>query len=62
MQAFRPTTIKVLLKGDNMEMDVVVFDVPTLLALLFNDTQLNQLENLVINPQDRFGKYQSQDN
>ena len=45
-----------------MEMDVVVFDVPTLLALLFNDTQLNQIENLVINPWDRFGKYQSQDN
>ena len=41
MQAFRPTTIKAILKGDNMEMDIVVFDVPTLLALLSNDTQLN---------------------
>ena len=62
MQAFRPTTIKILLKGDNMEMDVVVFDVPTLLASLFNDTQLNQCENLVINPKDRFGKFVLWDN
>ena len=62
MQAFRPTTIKVLLKGDNMEMDMVVFDFPTLLALLFNDMQLNQCEDLVIDPKDRFGKYELWDN
>jgi hypothetical protein len=62
MQSFQPKTLKVQMQGDNKEMDVVVFDVPTLLASLFNDTELNRNENLVVNVNDRFGKYQSIDN
>ncbi|HEY9299357.1 MAG TPA: hypothetical protein VIQ31_23955 [Phormidium sp.] len=62
MQAFRPETKTVTLKGDNKQMEVVVFNVPTLLASLFNDTELNQDKNLVLNANDRFGKYVSKDN
>ena len=38
-------------------LDVVVFDFPTMLASLFNCPVLNKLENLVVNPTDRFAKY-----
>lgn len=43
-------------------MDVVVYNVPTLLASLFNDTELNQYKNLVVNPNDRYAKFMSHDN
>lgn len=43
-------------------MDVVVFNVSTLLASLFNDTELNQYENLVVNPKDRYGRYKPVNN
>ncbi len=62
MQAFWPETKTVTLKGDNKQMEVVVFNVPTLLASLFNDTELNQDKNHVVNANDRFGKYVSNDN
>ncbi len=61
MQSFRPSTITVQLKGDNKEMDVVVFDVATLLSSLFSDTELNKYENLVVNEQDRFSMYKAVD-
>jgi hypothetical protein len=57
MQSFRPEKISVSLKGNNKEMDVVVYNVPTLLASLFNDTELNQYKNLVVNKNNRYGKY-----
>ena len=62
VEAYKPSTIKVQLREDQKELDVVVFDVPTLLASLFNDTELNKLENLVVNTNDRFGKYEPHDN
>ena len=62
MDAFRPETISVCLCGDNMEMKVTVFEVPILLASLFNDSKLNKYENLVVNKQDQFSKYEPEDN
>ena len=62
MQAFCSETISVSLKGGMDEVNVVMFDVPTLIASLFHDIDLNQYENLVVNPYDRFGKYDPVDN
>lgn len=60
MQSCRPTRVPVNLFRPDMEediLDVVVFDFPTMLASLFNCPVLNKLENLVVNPTDRFAKY-----
>jgi hypothetical protein len=62
MTACRPSQVPVpmyphLLPDDKL--DVVVFDFPTMLASLFNCPLLNKNENLVVNPTDRFGKYES---
>ena len=60
MQACRPTRVPVNLFRPDLEedlLDVVVFDFPTMLASLFNCPVLNKLENLVVNPTDRFSKY-----
>lgn len=62
MEGFRPKNITVKLWGDEKETNVVVFNVPTLLASLFNDTELNQCSNLVVNSTNRFGKYIPKDN
>jgi hypothetical protein len=64
MSACRPTQVSVsmfphLLADDKL--DVVVFDFPSMLASLFNCPLLNKNENLVVNPNDRFGKYVSPD-
>ena len=62
MQSCRPTRVPVDLFRPDMEediLDVVVFDFPTMLASLFNCPVLNKLENLVVNPKDRFSKYES---
>ena len=40
---------------------VVVFNFPTMLASLFNCPVLSKLENLVVNPSDRFAKYEAPD-
>src|SRR5687767_14580443 len=48
--------------ADEMELKVTVFDVPTLLASLLNDSDLNKYENLVVNSIDRFSKYIPLDN
>ncbi len=40
---------------------VVVFDFPTMIASLFNCPVLSKLENLVVNPSDRFAKYEAID-
>jgi hypothetical protein len=58
----RPYNIPVYLNGDNMEIDVVAFNVPAMLESLFNDQSLNCYENLVINPKNTFGKYEPPDN
>ena len=62
MQSGRPTRVPVDLFRPDMEediLDVVVFDFPTMLASLFNCPVLNKLENLVVNPTDRFAKYEA---
>ena len=61
MQSCRPTRVAVDLYRPDMQedmLDVVVFDFPTMLASLFNCPVLNKLENLVVNPLDRFAKYE----
>ena len=58
----KPTTIPVTLKQDNLIIDVVVFDVKQMLMSLFDNTNLNQYQNLVVNSTDRFAKYEPDDN
>jgi hypothetical protein len=58
----RPSNIPVKLNGDNLEINVVVFDVVAMLESLFNDASLNCYDNLVINPENTFGKYEPPDN
>src|SRR5688500_2635796 len=62
MKAVQPNTLTVPLIDSTLKMDVVVFDVPTLLATLFNDSELNQYKNLIVNKHDRFSKYIPEDN
>jgi hypothetical protein len=61
VQGCRPTTIPVRLEPDNLTLDVVVFPFATMLSSLLNCPILNKLENLVVNPNDRFGRYESPD-
>jgi hypothetical protein len=64
MTACRPSRVSVnMYRPDMVEdiLDVVVFDFPTMLASLFNCPVLNKIENLVVNPHDRFHKYESPD-
>jgi hypothetical protein len=62
MNACRPKTIPVQLQGDNMKLEVVVFDVVAMLSSLLNDPELTQEENLVVSTKDRFSKYETEDN
>jgi hypothetical protein len=57
----RPNVETVKLAKDDLEVPVVCFDFPYMLLSLFNDKQLNRLENLVINPSNPFGKYEAPD-
>src|SRR5687768_4105854 len=43
-------------------MDVVVYDLPTLLATLINDSKLDLYKNLVVNKHNRFSKYVPENN
>jgi hypothetical protein len=61
MRDCRPKTIPVSLAPDNLTLDVVVFPFATMLASLLNCPILNKIENLVVNPLDRFGRYRSPD-
>lgn len=64
MEACRPTEVSVAMYPylqEDDKLDVVVFDFPSMLASLFNCPILNKPENLVVNPNDRFGKYKSPD-
>ncbi len=58
----RPNTITVNMYKDNMHIDVVVFDVKKMLLSLFDDVELNQKENLVVNTNDVFSKYKPPNN
>ena len=58
----RPKTITVNMYKDNMHIDVVVFDVKKMLLSLFDDVELNQKENLVVNTNDVFSKYKPPNN
>jgi hypothetical protein len=57
----RPKQKMVTLAKDGFQVPVVCFDFSTAVISLFNDPRVNQLENLIINPDDPFGKYISPD-
>jgi hypothetical protein len=59
MKECRPSSIPVLLDPDNLILDVIVFPFATMLSSLLNCPMLNKIENLVVNPHDRFGCYKS---
>ena len=52
----RPLTKHVTLPPDNLELDVTCYDFSSMLCSLLNDTNLNQLSNLVVNTSDPFAK------
>ena len=58
----RPQTINVNMYKDNLQIDVVVFDVKKMLLSLFDNKDLNKKENLVVNASDSFAKYMSSNN
>ena len=59
MEGCRPTKVPVCLQPDSLMLDVVVFPFATMLSSLLNCPILNKLENLVVNPNDRFGRFES---
>jgi hypothetical protein len=62
MKACRPSSVPVnMYRMDGLDdmLDVVVFDFPAMLASLFECPVLNKIENLVVNPHDRFSKYEA---
>ena len=61
MNGCRPTAVPVTLEPDNLTLDVIVFPFATMLSSLFNCPKLNKLENLVVDPLNRFGRYRSTD-
>ena len=61
LQDMYPKVVEVPLAKDGFKMPVVCFDFIPMLLSLFNDQDINQLDNLVINPDDPFGKYVSPD-
>jgi hypothetical protein len=64
MTAYQPSRVSVNMYCPDMVediLDVVVFDFPSMLTSLFNCPVLNKIENLVVNPHDRFYKYNSPD-
>ena len=57
MTPCRPSVSQVSLEPDDLVLDVVVFPFASMLASLLNCPMLNKLENLVVNPVDRYGRY-----
>ena len=49
------------LQFDGFEVPVTTFDFTAQLLSLFQDSELNQMKNLVVNPMDPFQKYDSPD-
>jgi hypothetical protein len=60
MNICHPTAIPITLKPDNLTLDVV-FLFATMLSSLLNCPKLNKIQNLVVNPLNRFGRYKSPD-
>jgi hypothetical protein len=58
MHDCRPTTVPVSLEPDDLVLDVITFPFATMLSSLLNCPNLNKLENLVVNPTDRFGRFE----
>jgi hypothetical protein len=61
MKGCRPTAVPVTLEPDNLTLDVIVFPFATMLSSLFNCPKLNKIENLVVNPLNRFGRFRPSD-
>ena len=61
MTGCRPKAVPVTLEPDNLTLDVIVFPFATMLSSLLNCPKLNKIENLVVNPLNRFGRYRSTD-
>src|SRR5688500_9919567 len=57
MNRLRPTTKRASLPPDNLTLDVTCFDFSKMLSALMNNTELNQLSNLIVNPTNPFLKY-----
>jgi hypothetical protein len=55
----QPTKVSVCLEPDNLVLNMVVFPFATMLSSLLNCSILNKLESLVVNPHDRFGRFES---
>ena len=55
-------TIPVTLHPDSFQTEVVVFDVEQMLMSLFDNKELNQDQNLVVNFDNYFSKYEPPDN
>ena len=55
----QPTKVSVCLEPDNLVLNMVVFPFATMLSSLLNCYILNKLENFVVNPHDRFGRFES---
>ena len=53
MQERRPTTVPVSVEPDNLVLDAIVFPFATMLASLLNCPNLNKIENLIANHNDR---------
>jgi hypothetical protein len=61
MEECTPSTIPVSLELNNFILEVVVFPFATMLSSLLNCPILNKLKNLVVNPTNWFGQYESPD-
>ena len=61
MKECQPSSIPVRLDPDDLILDVIVFPFATMLSSLLNCPMLNKIENLVVNPTDRFGRFVSPD-
>ena len=55
----QPTKVPMCLEPDNLVLNMAVFPFATMLPSLLNCSILNKLENLVVNPHDRFGRFES---
>ena len=59
MDLLRPYLKAVALTPDNLMLNVTCYDFSTMLSALMNDKKLNQITNLIVNPEDPFAKYVS---
>ena len=50
---------EVALPPDDLKLKVTCYNFSTMLSALMNDKKLNQISNLIVNPEDPFAKYTS---